>query len=67
MSITAILSEIEKLPVKDQIELHGQLSTRLKKRARVLESLNELKGSGKGIWEIDAQEYVSQLRGDERV
>lgn len=67
MDIRHILEEIEKLPTEQQLEVYGHLSHRLKKRARLLESLNELKGLGKGIWGMDAQEYVNQLRGDDRL
>ena len=49
-----------------QVELYSILTTKLKKREILIKSLDEIRGIGKGVWNVDAQEYVNQLRADER-
>ena len=66
MDLKDIIREIESLPMERQVELHSILTTKLKKREILIKSLDEIRGIGKGVWNVDAQEYVNQLRADER-
>ena len=66
MDLKDIIREIESLPMERQVELYSILTTKLKKREILIKSLDEIRGIGKGVWNVDAQEYVNQLRADER-
>ena len=66
MDLKDIIREIESLPMERQVELYSILTTKLKKREILIKSLDEIRGIGKGVWNVDAQEYVYQLRADER-
>lgn len=66
MDLDSILREIENLSPDKQKELYLILINRLKKKEQAIKSLDEIRGLGKGIWDIDAQEYVNLLREDDR-
>ena len=61
-----IIKQIESLPLERQAELHSILTAKLKQRELLTKSLDEIRGAGKGIWDMDAQEYVNQLRANDR-
>ncbi|MFM7488508.1 MAG: hypothetical protein ACKO13_16475 [Cytophagales bacterium] len=67
MSVKQILEEIEGLPTneKEQAYLYTLEKADRKKYAQKI--LGRIKGSGKGVWNMDAQEYVNQLRADDRI
>ena len=67
MRVKQIIEEIEKLPSSEKAEIFTYLNSKIKKKEYVLSLLEEIKGSGKGIWNMDAQEYVNQLRQDDRI
>lgn len=65
-SILAIEKQIKGLPMEEQLELleriiHNVKSNSLKKNKVNIASLY---GSGKGLWDDDAQEYVNRERED---
>lgn len=66
MDLDSILKEIENLSPDKQKELYLILINRLKKKEQAIKSLDEIRGLGKGIWDMDAQEYVNLLREDDR-
>ena len=64
MDVKKIIEEIEKLPSEKKAEVYSYVNSKLRKKEYLLSIINEIKGSGKGIWNMDAQEYVNQLRDD---
>lgn len=66
MDIQSIIREIENLSLSQQVELNSILTERLKKRERLIKSLDEIRGIGKGLWNMDAQEYINKMRADDR-
>jgi hypothetical protein len=67
MDVQQILKEIESLPQNMQLEILSKLSHKLKKYNRILGSLDELRGLGKGLWDNeDAQQYINRLRANDR-
>jgi hypothetical protein len=64
MNIKTIIDEIEKLPSEEKAELYSYVHSKLRKKEYLLSIINEVKGSGKGVWNLDAQEFVNQLRND---
>jgi hypothetical protein len=67
MDVQQILKEIESLPQNMQLEILLKLSHKLKKYNRILGSLDELRGLGKGLWDNeDAQQYINRLRANDR-
>ena len=67
MTINHLEKETEKLTYEEQLELVERLIRRLRKSGRVKKKesdVNQLYGSGKGLWEEDAQEYVKKSRED---
>ncbi|MBI1766761.1 MAG: hypothetical protein HY015_07120 [Bacteroidetes bacterium] len=65
MSTKQIIAEIDNLSREEKQELLRYLSAKLKK-AEALEILSKIRGRGKNIFGIDAQEYVNKLREDDR-
>jgi len=62
MSINQIMNEIEKLSEKERLEIYSRLASRINKREEILGILEKYRGKGQGLWGMDAQEYVNQLR-----
>jgi hypothetical protein len=64
-SMNNIWKETQRLSRKDRMELVEKLIHQLRiedEGHEGLPSWEELYGIGKGVWEIDAQEYVNHLR-----
>lgn len=66
MDTNELIREIERLPLAGQLEVYSHLAKKLKRREELAKSLDEIRGIGKGIWKMDAQEYVNKLRADDR-
>ncbi|MBN8650128.1 MAG: hypothetical protein J0L67_01790 [Cytophagales bacterium] len=66
MSLSEIIKEIDKLPVEESLKVYSYLGNKLKKKERILQSLNEIRGIGKGLWELDAQDYIKTERASDR-
>lgn len=64
MDVKKIIEEIEQLPSEKKAELYSNVNSKFRKKEYLLSIINEIKGSGKGILNVDAQEYVNQLRDD---
>ena len=64
MDLKEIIQEIEKLSDEKKRELFQIISTQLKKRELAIKSLDKIRGAGKGLWNLDAQEYINQMRED---
>lgn len=67
MEVKKIIEEIEKLPADEKEELFSYVGGKIRKREYLISILNKIKGSGKGVWNMDAQDYVNQLRSDEQI
>jgi len=65
MDLKKIIEEIEKLPTEKKVELYSYVNSKIRKKAYFLALLDDIKGSGKGVWTLDAQEYINRLRSDE--
>ena len=55
MDVKQILIEIKALPYESQLEILSHLNEKMKKRERLLKSLDEIRGIGRGLWDMDAQ------------
>ena len=66
MDVNRIIREIDSLPVEGKIEIYSYLASKLKSRDRILKSLEEIRGIGKGLWNSDAQDYINQQRENDR-
>ena len=66
MDVKGIIKEIDSLPAEGKVEIYSYLTERLKSRDKILKSLEEIRGIGKGIWNMDAQEYINQERANDR-
>lgn len=67
MDSKRIIEEIEHLPIREQMEVFSYLNKKEVRKKYATFLLDQLKGSGKNTWQLDAQEYVNQLRSDERL
>lgn len=67
MGADDIIREIEKLNSAEKGKLYLYVHSKLKKKEYLHSVLDQIKGSGKGVWGMDAQEYVNQLRKDDRI
>ncbi|MFM7852444.1 MAG: hypothetical protein ACKO96_11155 [Flammeovirgaceae bacterium] len=67
MSVKQILEEIESLPTSEKEQVYSYILEKADRKKYAQKILGRIKGSGKGIWNMDAQEYVNQLRADDRI
>jgi hypothetical protein len=61
-----IIQEINLLTPSELELVYYEIQKRVNKTNRVKEVLSKIRGKGKGVWLLDAQEYVNQLREDDR-
>ena len=66
MSVNQILKELDSLSTNQKVEVYNYLMSHLTKKELTLAILDSIKGAGKGVWDMDAQEYVNQLRENDR-
>lgn len=66
MDVLRIIREIDSLPVEGKIEIYSYLASKLKSRDKILKSLEEIRGIGKGLWNTDAQDYINEQRENDR-
>jgi len=64
--IQYILKEIDKLNINELELILKEILKKVDQEKRIKTILNEYKGIGKGIWEIDAQQYINEERDKER-
>jgi hypothetical protein len=65
--VQQILKEIEALPEEAQLRILSRLNEKMKNKERIQNSLDEIRGIGKGLWDLDAQEYINRMRADDRL
>lgn len=61
-----ILQQIAALTPEETETVYQELKRRLDRRAQAQAFLSKIIGKGAGVWGMDAQEYVNQLRADDR-
>ena len=66
MSADQIIKEVNGLPLEGKERVYSHLRQILKNKERILKSLEEIRGIGKGLWDIDAQEYINKERANDR-
>jgi hypothetical protein len=67
MSLSDLIKELDKLPLDESLKVYSYLKNKLEKKERILQSLNEIRGIGKGVWDMDAQEYINKERDNDRI
>lgn len=67
MSLGDLIKELDKLPLDESLKVYSYLKNKLEKKERILQSLNEIRGIGKGVWDLDAQEYINKERDNDRI
>jgi predicted transposase YdaD len=66
MSAKQIIQEIDNLTLAEQTEVYNHILERLRRKEHILKVLERIKGVGKGVWGMDAQEYVTEMRSNDR-
>ncbi|MBO0356598.1 hypothetical protein J0X19_01450 [Hymenobacter sp. BT186] len=67
MSLTEqIIQEIDLLPPTELEVIYQEVARRMSNISRATKLLAKYRGKGRGIWSMDAQDYVKQLRQDTR-
>jgi hypothetical protein len=64
--IEIILKEIDLLQPADLEVLYVEIAKRLHKMNKTIAILTKYAGKGKGVWQTDAQQYIQQLRENDR-
>ena len=64
--IQSLLKEIDELDQNDLELILEKILKKVNQEKRVKSILNQYKGIGKGIWKMDAQEYINQERNQDR-
>ncbi len=65
-SVAAILKEIDQLPDSEIELVLKSLLNRLDKTNSVNKILAKYRGIAENIWEIDAQQHITQIRSNDR-
>jgi hypothetical protein len=66
MSAKQIIQEIDNLTLAEQTEVYTHILERLRRKEYIVKVLERIKGVGKGVWGMDAQEYVTEMRSNDR-
>lgn len=66
MSVNQIIDQINNLPSREQSEIYNYVLDKARRKEHAIKSLEKLKGIGKGLWDKDAQEYITEMRSDAR-
>lgn len=61
-----IIREIDLLPPTELEVVYQEVAKRMSHISRAAKILAKYRGKGRGIWSMDAQEYVQQLRQSTR-
>ncbi|HEX8429369.1 hypothetical protein [Hymenobacter sp.] len=61
-----IIREIDLLPPTELQVVYQEVAKRMSHISRATKILEKYRGKGQGIWSMDAQEYVQQLRQSTR-
>ncbi|WP_375559870.1 hypothetical protein ACE193_19395 [Bernardetia sp. OM2101] len=65
-TVQSIIEQIRKLNT-DELELIlKEVFESVERKKRITLALDNFIGTGKGIWNLDAQEYVNSLREEDR-
>ena len=64
VDIATLLKQIDELPLEKQIEIFSHIAEKLRRREYALSIIEKIKGRSSG--EMDAQEYINHLRGNDR-
>lgn len=65
--VDLILKEIDDLSPDERNLLFQEIFKKVKKMEHILSILSRYKGIGKGIWNQDAQQYINDLRKNDRI
>lgn len=65
--VQTILTEIECLKLEELELILNEIKKRIDRRKNVDSVLGEYIGKGEGVWGIDPQKYVENLREEERI
>lgn len=64
--IQTILHEIDLLQPNELVMLYQEVERRVRRINKASVILSKYCGRGKGVWLEDAQDYINQLRNDDR-
>ncbi len=64
--IQELIKEINNLSLKDLEVILQQILRRVDRKKRAEAALENLIGSGEGVWDTDGQKYVDKLREGDR-
>ncbi|WP_375416524.1 hypothetical protein [uncultured Hymenobacter sp.] len=61
-----LIQEISQLTDREAQAVYEALAQRLAPQNRVAQLLAQVSGSGAGVWGLDAQQYVTEIRENDR-
>ena len=64
--VQTIIKEIKNLSIKDLEAILQEILHRMNRQQRIEAAMNDFIGSGRGVWETDAQDHVNSLREEDR-
>ncbi len=65
-TVSQILGAISKLNPAERQTLYDRLRQEMDDKKELERRINSYRGIGKGVWGMDAQEYINELRDDDR-
>ena len=64
--VQTIIKEIKSLSIKDLEAILREILQRMNRQQKIEAAMNDFIGSGQGVWEKDAQDYIHTLRDEDR-
>ena len=64
--IQNILTEVDQLEIEELEILLKEVIKKIEETKRIDSILEEYMGIGEGVWKSDAQEYINELREEDR-
>ncbi len=65
--LNRILSEIQDLDTQEKLHLYRELQKGIRREEDALQRAMKYRGVAKHYWGDDAQDYISQMRSDDRL
>lgn len=66
-SIQLILKELDHLDINELELIIKEIRKKINTKEQLKSVLSDFRGKGKGIWKIDAQQYIDEQRDNDRV
>jgi hypothetical protein len=64
--VNILLKSVNDLNEQELQLVYNAILEKMNKKANAIAALQRIKGIGKGVWNMDAQDYINELRDNDR-